>query len=305
MNEKGAIMKDQEALKPFLNKPYTYIKKLPGIRALIKTNAWRILRFKITLLTSRRRNCNFTSFLRMPTQFEALCGPVVDFLLKDETRKVLKITVLGCSTGAEAYSIASILRSHHPNLAFTIHAYDIDKEYVDKARSARYTHEEVFNAEFITADFVNATFDKENDFYVIKNDITKLVHFDVADALDPELQERVGASDIVYAQHFLIHLGNMLAIKAFNNICRLLNARAALFISDPDLGLRQKLTRRNGLMPLEYKVEEIHNEVGINCKGWPYLYTGIEPFLIVKKDWQRRYSTIFLKKVVQTRSAFY
>ncbi len=296
MNEEEEIMKDQEALKLFFYKPYSYLKRFPGISALIKTTAWRTLRFKITLLTSQRRNYHFTSFLRMPSQFEALSGPVLEFLLKDKTRKMLKITVLGCSTGAEAYSIAAVLRGHHPDLAFIVHAYDIDKGCIDKARGACYTSEEVLKNELLTSDFMNTTFDKGNGSYVIKEDIRKHVHFDLADALDPELQGQVGVSDIVYAQHFLIHLGKTLATKAFNNICSLLDARAALFISEPDLDLRQKLTRRNGLMPLEYKVEEIHNEVSINCKGWPYVYYGCEPFMTRKKDWQRRYSTIFLKK---------
>jgi len=52
----------------------------------------------------------------MPTQFEALSGPVLNFPIRDREReeKLLKIVVLGCSNGAEPYSIASVLRNQHP-----------------------------------------------------------------------------------------------------------------------------------------------------------------------------------------------
>ena len=290
-------MKSQESPKHRVYKIYMGVKKLPVISTLVRTTAWQILRFRTTSLVSHRRNCNFTSFLRLPTQFEALSGPVLDFLLRerDRTRKALKVTVMGCSTGAEAYSIASVLRNRHPDLIFTVYAYDIDSDCINKARSGRYTPQEIFNNEIITAAFVNTTFDRENDFYVIKSDIRRHVHFDIADVLDPNLKEQIGTSDIIYAQHLLIHLKHKHAIKGFNNICRLLNPKAALFIAGIELDMFVKLTRKNNLKPCKYKIEEIHNEVGMYGKGWPYIYWGCEPFMTVRKDWQRRYSTIFLK----------
>jgi chemotaxis protein methyltransferase CheR len=288
-------MEMQAIRELFFSKPYSFIKKLPGIKSLIKTTAWRKLRFKIALLTDSRPNNNFTRFLRLPTQFEALSGPVIDFLFMDRTKKKLKITVLGCSSGAEPYSIASVLRNRHPDLPFAIYAYDIDRASIDKAINARYAYEEVFKAEYMTADFVNATFDREKDFFIIKNDIRKSVHFDVTDVLNPELKERLGTSDIVYAQHMLIHLKPHKAVQAFNNICNLLNPKAALFIAGIELDILAKMTRKNNLMPLEYKIENIYKEVETYGPGWPYIYFGVEPFMTVKKDWKRRYSTIFLK----------
>jgi chemotaxis protein methyltransferase CheR len=209
--------------------------------------------------------------------------------------EALKVTVMGCSTGAEAYSIASILRKRHPDLTFTVYAYDIDKGCIDKAKSARYTQEEVLNNKIITSDFINDTFDKVDGYYVIKSDIRKHVHFDVADALNPNLREQIGTSDIIYAQQLFIHMKHKQAVKGFKNICRLLNPRAALFIAGMELDMLVNLTRGNNLIPCEYKVQEIHNEIGITEGGWPYVYWGLEPFMTFRKDWQRRYSTIFLK----------
>jgi len=289
-------MKSREMLKQHAHKIYTGVKRLPGISALINTTAWQILRFKIALLTSRRRNCHFTSFLRMPTQFEALSGPVLDFLFKDGGMKALKVTVMGCSIGAEAYSIASVLRSSHPDLAFTVHAYDIDKGCIDKARSARYTTEEVLNNEMLPSDFISSTFDREDGHYVIKGEIRDHVQFDLADVLDLNLKEQVGTSDIVYAQQLLIHLEHEQARKGFENICGLLKPGAVLFIAGIELNMLVRFTRKNSFTPCEYKVQEINQEIAMTEGGWPYVYWGREPFMTVRKDWQRRYATIFFKE---------
>lgn len=232
----------------------------------------------------------------MPSQFEALSGPVLDFLLSDRKDKTLRIIVLGCSNGAEAYTIASILKNRHPDFRFTIHAYDIDEGMINKAKGASYAPDEVFNNKVITSVFVKTTFDIEKNCYIIKQGIQEHVCFDVANALDPNLKEINGTSDIVYAQNFLVHMKPKIAIKAFKNICLLLNPKAALFIDGMDVGMRQKLTRVNKLVPLKYKIEKIHNEARrARGVGWPYAYWGLEQFSTSQKRWQRRYSTVFLR----------
>ena len=272
------------------------IKTLPVVRFLINTDTYKHFRHHVTLHSSERQNATFTLFLRLPTQFDALSGPVVDFLLSHGDADKLKITILGCSNGAEAFSVASILKDRHPDLKFSIHGYDIVKEIIDKANNACYTGEEVFSNKMVTPSFANHTFDVENGYYKIKPEIARLVHFSLADALDPNLRNIIGASDIVFAQNFLFHMEPKIANKAFNNICSLLAHRAALFIDGMDLGMRQKLTYINHLSPLNYKIEEIHNEARVGrTDAWPFVYWGIEPFLTVRKEWQRRYSTIFIK----------
>ena len=85
------------------------IKKIPGINFFVKSKTWTSFRHKISLVTDTRENSTFTGFFRLPTQFEALSGPVLDFLLPEQTPKNLKIAVIGCSNGSEAYTIASVL----------------------------------------------------------------------------------------------------------------------------------------------------------------------------------------------------
>ena len=268
------------------------------VKALTKTRSFQRLRYKLTLRLSKRRNCQYTSFLRLPTQYEALSGPVLDFLVDGSKAKALRILILGCSNGAESYSVASVLKNRHPHLEFHIHAFDLDGEVVSKAKSMRYTSKEVFNNETDTDQFdsfVKNTFDIENDVYHIKQDVGRHVQFGVANVLDSHLKEKIGTADIVYVQHLLIHLKVKDQKKAFRNIHSLLNPKAALFVAGNEYDTLEKLTTKYDLRPLDYNIEQIHSEVGVYCRGWPWVYWGVEPFVDFGPSSKRRYSTIFFK----------
>jgi chemotaxis protein methyltransferase CheR len=291
-------MNHEAALLPSV---YRSLKELPGISALIRTAWWKRVRHRLTLALSPRRSCHFTCFLRFPTQFDALSGPVLDYLLRDGGVTSVRIAVIGCSTGAEAYSIASVLRARRPELGFTVCGYDIDAACIQQAKSGRYTPQEVVQADLsgratITAEFANATFDIEHGSYVVKSDLRKQVTFALADVLDPNLDQRIGTADIVYAQNVLLHLRPRDAKRAFRNICRLLNPRAALFIAGIDLHLLQQQTRKHGLVPCDYRIGDIYNEMRAYSGGWPWDYYAREPFMMVRSEWPRRYSTIFFKE---------
>jgi chemotaxis methyl-accepting protein methylase len=268
---------------------------LPGAEILRNTLAWRRLRHRVSLLVGERTNSHFTGFLRLPTQFEALAGPVVDHLSgRRGTAGPLRVGVLGCSNGAEAYTIASVLQSRHPHLAFRVHGFDIDRDVVAKARTARYTADEIYNNKIITAAFVESTFERADGHFTVKPHIAERVEFDTADVLSTDLDVRVGPSDIVFAQNFLFHLKRDAARKALENIARLLRAGGVLFLDGVDLDLRRAFVRRNGLRPLDYEIERIHEEARrARAVGWPYAYWGLEPFHTVRSDWQTRYATIF------------
>lgn len=272
------------------------LKRIPGARALLQTNTWRSLRHRVALLTDERRHFTFTRFLRLPTQFEALTGPVLDFLAPAGTARPLEIVAVGCSIGAEQYSVASVLTTRRPGLQFTIRASDVDPEVIARARGARYVAKDVFANQDIPRDFVAATFDQVDGAYVVKPNIARRVSFEIADVLDPGLAQRLGTADVVLAQNLLYNFRPRAARRAFENICTLLRPRGALFIDGMDLGMRQRLTRRAGLVPLEYKIQEIHEDARRErAKSWPWHYWGLEPFDASRRDWAYRYAMVFLK----------
>ncbi|MDF0665652.1 MAG: hypothetical protein P0119_06195 [Nitrospira sp.] len=273
------------------------LKYVPGINVFLETNAWCSFRHRIALNSERRENSNFTGFQRLPTQFDALAGPVLDNVLNGGPARPLKVAVLGCSNGAEAYSVASVLRHRHPKLDFIVRACDIDPQIIRKAETGAYSPEkEIFNNRHMADDFVSNTFEVEGEHYCVKADIRGRVIFSVDDVLDEAMVARMGPADIIYAQNFLFHLKPGDAAKAFENICHLAHKKSVFFIDGMDLPLRQNLTRRHHLVPLDYKIDEIHSEARwARAVGWPQHYWGLEPFSTERRDWRRRYATIFLK----------
>ena len=273
----------------------TGFDSIPGGALLRDTVAWRRLRHRISLMVGERTNSHFTGFLRLPTQFEALVGPVMAHVAASRGASPVSICILGCSNGAEAYTVSSLIRRHHPQVQFRVHGYDIDAACVEQARRARYGHDEIFNNRIITEDFVDWTFQREGDAYRVKDHIAERADFATADVLSPDLPTRIGSHDIIFAQNFLFHLKPAQSRLALENIARLVRPGSVMFLDGVDLNLRRAFVRRNDFTPLDYEIERIHDEARrARAVGWPYQYWGLEPFLTAKRDWKNRYATIFI-----------
>jgi chemotaxis methyl-accepting protein methylase len=271
------------------------LKRVPLLDELTATPLYRHWRHQLTLALSRRRNRSFTQFMRLPTQYLALSGPVLDWVLPavgDE----LRILVVGCSNGAEAYSIASVLLAACPRLRFRVRGVDIDEVQLARARHGLYRAVEVHDNPLLPAGFVEQTFCPQGERLQVRPEIASLASFERGNALDLGLRHKLGQAEILFAQNFLYHLRPRIAAAAFDNLVSLLAPRAALFVDGMDLGLRERLTRRHRLQPLHYQLEQIHEEARRGRGSfYPYVYFGLEPFRTVQTEWQRRYATIFLR----------
>jgi len=269
---------------------------VPGAAALRETKIWRRLRHRMSLWVDPRTNSHFTGFLRLPTQFDVLVGTVMSKLASRRPGAPLSVAVLGCSNGAEAFTIASAIVRHHPEVAFRIQGYDIDGAIIEKARSASYTADEIYNNKIITEDFVDFTFEPSSGEYRVKPSVAERARFAVGDVLDPRLAEQTGPCDVVFAQNFLFHLKRPMARAALDNIVRLMQSGSFLFVDGVDLDLRTAAVRKHGLMPVLDGIQQIHEEARrARAIGWPNEYWGLEPFLTTRRDWQTRYATIFVK----------
>lgn len=289
-----------------LQKIRSLIKRMPFVESFLRTDTWANMRFRFLLRTSKRVNAPCTRFLRGPLQFEALLGPVLDMFLSDDKKQELKLIVAGCSIGSEPFTIASVLRSHSPEMEFKIHAFDIEEDIIQMAQTGIYPQEWVFNHKKITDEFVSSTFDKVEGKYKVKEEIARLVTFAVDDALDTTLKERIGQADILFAQNFLYHLPPKESRRALENLCTLLKPKSVLFLDGVDLEIRQSVTLSQGLLPLDFNIEAIHNDLrttGMSttdqsetrATAWPYFYWGLEPFSNEIDDWKRRYATVFIR----------
>lgn len=274
------------------------LKKLPGIEQIVSSDMWRNYRHGVTLRTVTRKNSHFTHFMRLPAQFETLAGPVVDFILHEDPTRSVKIYSIGCSIGAEAYTAASYLAARRPGLDFRLLGFDTHAKVVERARAGVYDAKtEVFNNKRITQEFIDQTFDVDGEAYKVKNHIREHVEFHVADILDVDAVDVFGTADVVMAQNFLFHLEPADAATAFDNICRLLADRGVLFIDGTDIPIRTRMSRKHNLEPMDYKIEEIHDQARwVRAAGWPYRYWGLEELSKSRRDWKRRYATIFVKE---------
>jgi len=281
----------------FAMNPLSLIKQVPPVQSLLKTTGYRKLRHRITLATDpRESDQTYTLFLRVPHQFDALVNPVMDYILRDDPGKEIRIVVLGCATGAEAFSAAHALTSSRHSVNFSIDAYDISQEMIERCRRAVYSKDEIFTHAAITDKFVGELFDRYRDIYRVKSEIRQRVAFGIADVLSPALHSDLGDADIVFAQNLLFNLKPQLARKAFDNICKLLRPRSVLFIEGMDLQMRVQLTRKYRLKPLDFEIEIIHEDARrVRADGWPWRYWGLEPFSETGRHWKERYCTIFLK----------
>jgi chemotaxis protein methyltransferase CheR len=274
------------------------LSRVPILGGPIKRRAWYPYRHQWLLLASSRENYTFTQFVRLPHQLDALAGPVVDFLRPKGSVNPLRVVVFGCSNGAEPYSMASTLTSRRPDVSFEIFAADIDRDVIEKAVAGRYTREELAKNQFVDPSFIAATFVANDDVFEVRPEIRQHTRFQIADVLDAGLVAAIEQADIVVAQNFLYHLQRRQARVAFANLCALLKPRSALFVDGMDLDIRYALSKKAGLVPLDYLIPEIHND-GMALRGgsWPWQYWGLEPLNTARKDWKQRYATIFLRDI--------
>ncbi len=148
-----------------------------------------------------------TSFFREPDSFGVLKEKVIPQLLKSKKAgDSLRVWVVGCSTGEEAYSIAIILREYlddqrpKGNLKIQIYATDIDKEAIDFARQGNYP---VNIAQDVSLERLQRFFIKEDDSYRIRSVIREMIVFAQQNVLTDPPFTRL---DMLSCRNLLIYL---------------------------------------------------------------------------------------------------
>ena len=232
----------------------------------------------------------------------------------------LDISVLACSKGAEAYSIAWTIRSARPDLRLSIHAVDISKEILEFAESGVYSlgspdvlkapnHEGLTGTgdvtwntcrdqlasifERMTGEEVQAMFEVEGDQARVRPRLKEGIIWFRGDAGDPELVNALGPQDIVVANRFLCHMEPVAAERCLRNIARLVKTGGYLFIGGIDLDVRTRVARELGWKPVRDLMKEIHEGDASLRRGWPLEYWGLEPFCEDRPDWRIRYASVF------------
>ena len=254
---------------------------------------YALMRHRQLLASSERTDSHtYTCFFRGPSQLQLLSGPILDLVGRGER---LEILLLACSNGAEAYTIASWLITHAPDLDFRIRASDLHASMVSRAQEGQYSASEVLHSPYMTPDFLESTFVPSGDGYRVRPEVRARVEFSQASLLDgPELLRQFGTASIVIAQNVLFHLDKADAEVAFNGLVNLTAPGGVLMVEGMELDQRERLSAAHGLDPITHNQRRIYMETRIHTppKWWNY-YWGTEPYISLRQNSKRRYATAF------------
>ena len=213
-------------------------------------------------------------------------------------RRPVKIAVLGCSNGAEVYSIRWTLRSMKPGTQLVMHAVDISTAALECAREGVYAlgvsglvREPI--CALMTEEEIEEMFDGDGERLSIKPWIKEGITWHAGDAGDPRMREALGPQDIVIANRFLCHMAPPEAERCLRSIARLLVPGGYLFVSGVDLDVRTNVAREFGWKPVRDLLEGIHDGDRSLRADWPCKYWGLEPLDKKRPDWAIRYASVF------------
>jgi two-component system, chemotaxis family, CheB/CheR fusion protein len=146
-----------------------------------------------------------TKFFRNPHVFEALKTSVFPRLIRDRQRnEALRVWVLGCATGEEAYSIAIAYRewaeASHATIPIQIFATDLNGQGIARARAAVYSKA---IAEDVSADRLRRFFTETDGGYRVAKPIRDICIFAEHNVLTAPPFSRI---DLLSCRNLLIYL---------------------------------------------------------------------------------------------------
>lgn len=210
----------------------------------------------------------------------------------------LRLAVLGCSIGAEVYSVLWSIRTVRPDLTIRTSAVDISPEILAVAERGVYSSESsglvgssIF--ERLSEAEREEIFDWDGDAATVKAWIREGIRWHRGDAGDPELVRALGPQDLVLASNFLCHMDPDAAERCLRNIARLVTPGGHLLVVGVDLDVREKVARALGWYPLVELIREIHDGDPVVRRDWPWAWWGLEPLNDRRRDWQLRYASAF------------
>jgi chemotaxis methyl-accepting protein methylase len=243
-----------------------------------------------------RYQTNSTRFLRNVPLLELLR----DLVLKVPDGVTLRVIVMGCSTGAELYSLLWYLRSARPNFQISAIGADVIDGFVAKASRGVYSPEDK-ELLWLSNPILDSFFDDGGGALRVKDWIRKDIRWKVADAMDPKLLDELGPTDLLLANNFLGAMSDEEAEACMENLLRLVSP-GGYFVFNGDLDVKTRFAKKHGLVAVDERIDATHFGDPLRL-GWPWTYFASEPIDKRRSDWQTRYSVVFVRPVEISKSA--
>lgn len=169
---------------------------------------------------------NVSEFWRNPDQWEILENQILPQLKCDDG---IKVWSAACSTGDEPYSLVMLLSDHYPLEKIKVHATDIDKAVLSKARSGIYTEKSIKG---LPARFRNRYVNHLGDgAYEISENIRKCVTFRDHDLLNPRYPLDF---DMIVCRNVLIYFTDEAKSAVFKKFAGSLKTGGVLFLGSTE-----------------------------------------------------------------------
>ena len=236
----------------------------------------------------RVQGLKVTYFLRNVPLLEVLR----DLALKIPTGGKWRVISVGCSTGAELYSLLWYIRSSRPDLQISAVGVDIADVVVAKANSGEYFPEDD-ELLLLSNPMIEVLFDQAVGAVKVKDWIRKDIQWLVADAMDPNILDVLGSADLLLANNLFGAMPDEKAEKFMDNLLRLVSP-GGYFVLNGNLDVKTRFAKKHGLVPICERIEAIHFGDPTKIK-WPWYHTSPEPIEKRRRDWQTRYAQVFAK----------
>ncbi len=174
-----------------------------------------------------------TTFFRDPREFEVLERAVFPKLFENKTANdQLRVWVVGCSTGEEAYSIAILLRERMARLDEVPHvqifATDLDGRALAAARTGRYA---AGIAKTMSPERLARWFSKEGDTYCVSRELREMCLFSQHSIIKDPPFSRL---DLVSCRNLLIYLEATLQARVIPLFHFTLNPSGFVFLGNSE-----------------------------------------------------------------------
>jgi two-component system, chemotaxis family, CheB/CheR fusion protein len=206
---------------------------------------------------------NVTSFFRDPAVFDLFEREVIPDLVDNlPANKALRVWVVGCSTGEEAYTLAIILReaimASRRDIKLQVFASDIDAQAIAVAREGLYS---LSIKDEVSADRLERHFVQEEGGYRIAPGLRGAVVFTVQDVLtDPPLSRM----DLVTCRNLLIYFKPEAQAKVIGMFHFALREGGVLM-----LGIAETPGAVADRFEVLHKAERIYRHIAASKRGEP------------------------------------
>lgn len=173
-----------------------------------------------------RMTINVSEFYRNGKRWEVLEKKIFPKLL--QTNKRLKIWSAACSTGEEPYSLVMVLSQLVPLSQIQIIATDLDENVLQKAKLGLYPERSLAE---VPKDIQAKYFEKEGNFYKVKDEIKRCVTFKKHNLLRDNYESNF---DLIVCRNVMIYFTEEAKDQIYTNFSKSLRKDGILFVGSTE-----------------------------------------------------------------------